>query len=123
MAVAAALGTVGGMFFVMWASASAGAGFIAAFPWALIAALWWLERLALPSRMAFALTGGFLLDSFLPGPFGVHIAIFILLAFVVEFLHAVFSGRESAFARGAALFLLILFWFMMMPLAHRMLAN
>ena len=106
-----------------WAGAASGIPLLSFLPLGSFAVLWWMGRMAIVPRTAFALTAGFLLDSVFAHPFGTYMIVFLLLAGVAEFLHAFFSARDSMAARMASAAAMLSLFFILFFAVSRILAG
>ncbi|MEK7082122.1 MAG: hypothetical protein AAB915_00380 [Patescibacteria group bacterium] len=87
-------------------------------PLASLAALWWMGRLAFVPRMAYAALAGFFLDATFAHPFGASIILFLLIAVLVEILHAVLSRHDSGAARSAYVAIILAVFFILLPVVE-----
>lgn len=103
-----------------WTLASSGATALSWVPFASLAAVWWMGRLAFAPRMAYGALAGFFLDAALMRPFGVSVALFMTMAGIMEVLHAILSRHDSRAARGANTLLILLLFFILLPVIESM---
>lgn len=107
-----------GFLALEWAVASSGIAGFSWLPLASLAVLWRIGGLPFGFRMAYGALAGFFLDALFVRRFGASIALFLLMAGVMEALHAVLSRRDSRAARAVHGALILILFFILLPVAE-----
>lgn len=83
----------------------------------------WFWKVGLVERMVWGLGAGIFMDTLYPEPFGAHVFIFLLLAFLIGFLQSFFSNIESPLTHGIAMTISLFLFFNSLPFASLIFYN